>query len=156
MPNWLYLFTNLFVHLGLAIWVGGAIVLGALAAPELFRALPRPQAGGVFGAILRKFARVRAVALVVVIAGAAAKHFLWESGASAWIAIRWAALVVMAASLVYEIGSLERTLEARRVHLTPDMPESDPQRRAFQLLHKRAETSMKVSVAAALVAMLLS
>lgn len=156
MPNWLYLFTNLFVHLGLAIWVGGALVLGALAAPELFRALPRPQAGGVFGAILRKFARVRAVALVVVIGGAAAKHFLWESGATASIAIRWAALVVMAASLVYEIGSLERALEARRVHLTPDMPESDPLRREFQALHKRAEASMKVSVVAAVVAMLLS
>jgi hypothetical protein len=156
MPNWLYLFTNLLVHLGLAVWVGGAIVLGALAAPELFRALPRPQAGGIFGAILRKFARVRAVALVVVIAGAAAKHLLWESGATAWIAVRWAALVVMAATLVYEVGFLEKTLEARRVHLTPDMPESDPQRLAFQVLHKRAEASMKVSVVAALVAMLLS
>lgn len=41
--------------------------------------------------------------------------------------------------LFLKIGYLERALEARRVHLTPDMPDSDPQRRAFNTLHKRAE-----------------
>ena len=44
MPNWLYLLTNFVYHLGLAIWIGGSIALGALVAPALFRMLPRPQA----------------------------------------------------------------------------------------------------------------
>jgi hypothetical protein len=156
MPNWLYLFTNLFYHLGLAIWIGGTLVLGALVAPALFRNLPRHQAGGMFGPILRRFARVRVAALLVTLVAAAIKHLAWESGAAVWIAIRWAALLFMAATLVYEIGHLERALEARRVHLTPEMPETDPQRRAFNALHQRAETLMKASLGAAFAALLLS
>jgi len=156
MPNWVYLFTNLFYHLGLAIWAGGAIVLGALVAPELFRALPRSQAGSIFGPVLRRFARLRAAALIVVVASAAARYVIWESGPTTWISIRWLALVVMAADLVYEIGFLEGALEASRVRLTPEMPDSDPQRLEFQALHKSAETWMKVGVVAALVAMFFS
>jgi hypothetical protein len=156
MPNWLHLFTNLFYHLGLAIWIGGTLVLGALVAPALFRALPRLEAGGIFGPALRRFARVRVVALLVTIAAAAVKFAVWERGGMLWIGVRWAALLFMAAALVYEIAWLERTLEARRVHLTPGMPEDDPQRRAFNVLHKRAEGLLKMSVLAAVVAMLLS
>ncbi len=156
MPNWLHLFTNLFYHLGLALWIGGTIVLGALVAPALFRALPRHQAGAIFGPTLRRFARVRVFALLVTIAAAAVKHLAWESGATLWIGIRWAALFVMAAILVYEIAYLERALEARRVHLTPEMPEDDPRRGDFNALHKRAELLLKTSVFAALAAMLLS
>jgi hypothetical protein len=156
MPNWVYLVTNLFYHLGLAIWAGGAIVLGALAAPELFRALPRSQAGSIFGPVLRRFARLRAAALIVAVACAAAKYVLWESGPTTWIAVRWVALVIMAAGLVYEIGFLEGALEARRVHLTPEMPDSDRRRLELQALHKSAEAWMKVGIVAALVAMFFS
>jgi uncharacterized membrane protein len=156
MPNWLYLFTNLFYHLGLAVWVGGGLVLGAIVAPGLFRELPRPQAGGIFGQSLRRFGSLRAAALVLVVASTAMKYVLWESGPTIWIAIRWLALVVMAATLVYEIGFLSRELESRRLRLTPDMPDSDPERRAFQTLHKRAEALMKIGMVAALAAMLWS
>ena len=156
MPNWLHLFTNLFYHLGLAIWIGGTLVLGALVAPALFRALPRHEAGGIFGPTLRRFARVRVAALLVTILAAGVKYAIWEGGATPWIAIRWGALLFMAATVVYEVGFLERALEARRVHLTPEMPEDHPERRAFNVLHKRAEGLLKGSVLAAVVAMLLS
>ncbi|HEX2832059.1 MAG TPA: DUF4149 domain-containing protein [Thermoanaerobaculia bacterium] len=156
MPNWLHLFTNFCYHLGLAIWVGGTIVLGALVAPALFRALPRHQAGGIFGPTLRRFARVRVAALVLTLLAAAVKYALWESGAAVWLSIRWAALIVMAATVLYEIGYLERAMEARRVHLTPEMGEEHPERRAFNALHKRAEGLMKVGFTAALAAFLLS
>ncbi|HEX7150981.1 MAG TPA: DUF4149 domain-containing protein [Thermoanaerobaculia bacterium] len=157
MPNWGYLLNNFAYNVSLALWIGGAVALGALAAPQLFRTLPRPQAGATFGPMLRKFARIRLVTLVIAIAAAAVKHFLWEDGRStAWIALRWVALGVMAASILYEVGYLERALEARRVHLTADMPESDPHRRAFNTLHRRAEGLMKVSIGAAVVALLLS
>ena len=119
MPNWLHLVTNLIYHLGLAIWIGGTVVLGALVAPALFRALPRPQAGGIFGPTLRRFARVRLGALIAATTAAAFKHVLWERTATVWISLRWAALLVMAAAVLYEIAVLERALEARRVHLTP-------------------------------------
>jgi hypothetical protein len=156
MPNWGHLVTNLIYHLGLSVWIGGTIVLGALVAPALFRALPRPQAGGIFGPTLRKFARVRLVALVATIAAAAVKFALWERGQMPWVAVRWAALAFMAVALLYELGVLEKGLEARRVHLTPEMADDDPRRREFQRLHKRAEALMKATLVAAVAAMLLS
>ena len=156
MPNWLHLFTNLTYHLGLALWVGGAIALGALVAPALFRTLPRDQAGAIFGPVLRRFARIRLAGLIATMGAAAARFLLWERDPNLWIALRWAALVLMAAAVLYEIGYLERALEARRMHLTADMDEDHPQRRAFRALHLRAEGVLKASVATALVAMLLS
>jgi hypothetical protein len=84
------------------------------------------------------------------------KHLLWERDATLWIGVRWAALLLLAAAVLYEIGYLERALEARRVHLTPEMPENDPQRSAFNALHKRAEGLMKASLLVAMLAMLLS
>jgi uncharacterized membrane protein len=156
MPNWSHLVTNLFYHLGLALWVGGTFVLGALVAPALFRALPRFEAGAIFGPTLRRFARIRVIALLLTLAAAAIKFAVWESGAMLWIGVRWAALLFMAATLVYEIAVLERALEARRVHLTPTMAEDDPQRREFNVLHKRAEGLLKASMVAAVAAMLLS
>lgn len=156
MPNWLHLFTNLIYHLALAIWIGGAVVLGALVAPLLFRSLPRPQAGSIFGPALRRFARLRLGALLAAMAAAGVKHALWERTSTLWISLRWAALLFMAAVVLYEIASLERALEARRVHLTPEMGEDHPQRREFNALHIRAERLLKASVVAAVVAMLLS
>lgn len=155
-PNWFHLFTNLVYHLGLALWIGGAIVLGALVAPTLFRSLPRAEAGAIFGPTLRKFARVRLGALVATMVAAGIKHAVWERTATLWISLRWAALGVMAAAVLYEIAYLERALEARRVHLTPEMAEDHPERKAFQKLHKRAEGLLKASLVAALLAMLLS
>ncbi|HET8774145.1 MAG TPA: DUF4149 domain-containing protein [Thermoanaerobaculia bacterium] len=156
MPNWLHLVTNLVYHLGLAVWIGGTVVLGALVAPALFRALPRPQAGGIFGPALRKFARLRLGALVATIVAAGVKHAVWESAATVWIGVRWAALGFLAAALLYELAWLEPGLEARRVHLTPDMGEDHPERRAFNALHRRAEGLMKASLMAAIAAMLIS
>jgi hypothetical protein len=156
MPNWLYLCVNFVYHFALAIWIGGTIILGAFVAPALFRSLPRPQAGGVFGPVLRRFARVRLGAFIALVVTAAVKHAVWESGGTIWIALRWIALAVMAATLLYEIGVLEGALEARRVHLTPEMPEDHPERRAFNALHKRAEGLMKAGFMAALVALFLS
>jgi uncharacterized membrane protein len=156
MPNWLHLITNLVYHLGLAVWIGGALTLGALVAPALFRELPRLQAGGVFGPILRRFARVRLAALIAAMAAAGFKHAMWERSPSLWITLRWAALLFMAAAVLYELAFLERALAARRVHLTPEMAEDHPERRAFNALHRRAEGLMKASLVAALVALFLS
>jgi uncharacterized membrane protein len=82
MPNWFYLFFNALYHLGLALWIGGAVAIGALAAPALFAALPRHEAGGIFGQILRRFARLRAAALLLIVIGAGAKYLRWETHAA--------------------------------------------------------------------------
>lgn len=143
MPNWLYLFFHFLFTAGLAIWIGGAIVLGVFVAPALFRSLPREQAGSIFGPVLRRFARLRLVAAVLIVTGSIAKYVLWEThAASPWIAIRWAAIVFLVAAVVYEVLSLYPAIEGRGAD--------------FEQLHKRSEMLMKASVAAALVALFFS
>lgn len=154
MPNWAYLIITLFYTVGLAIWIGGAVVLGALVAPRLFRALPRPEAGDIFGSILRVFARVRLVALAGVIIAAAVKFAVWENGAGqsvvrTWMLIRWVAIGIMAFTVLYEIFYLEGAIASSRA------VEGGPGVR-FQTLHRRAERMMKLSIAAALVALFLN
>lgn len=157
MPNFAYLTIHFVYHAALAIWIGGAVALGALVAPKLFRTLPRLEAGALFGRILRTFARVRLVAIVLAIAAAAVQHFVWETHAiTPWIALRWAALAFMAFEVLYEIGWLEKAMEARRVHLSADVAEDHPHRRAFNALHKRAEALMKAATLAAAVAAFVS
>ena len=145
MPNWLHLFVNGLYHLGLALWIGGAVALGALAAPVLFGALPRQQAGSIFGPTLRRFAKLRLFAVVLMIAGAGAKHFIFERFAqSPWIAVRWLLIAILAIAVVYEIAVLHPAMERLR---------GDP---AFQRLHTRSEGLMKATLAVAVVALFLS
>ena len=142
MPNWLYLVVNLAYHLGLALWIGGSVTLGALVAPALFKALPKEQAGAIFGPTLRRFSRLRIFAIALIIAGAAAKYLRWERHASnPWLAIRWAAIAFLAAVVVYEVRYLEPALD-RRID--------------FAKLHHRAEVLMKTGLVVAIVALFFS
>ena len=157
MPNWAYLTINFLYQLGLAIWIGGSLVLGVIVAPFLFKTLARHEAGAIFGPVLRRFARLRILALVLIVVGAAVRYLAWETHAeTAWIGIRWLAIAFLAFTVVYEIGFLERAIERRRLELAPGQPDDDPRRRAFQRLHRRAEMLMKASLIAALVALFLS
>lgn len=154
MPNWTYLIVTLFYNLGLATWIGGAVALGALVAPRLFRVLPRPEAGEIFGSILRTFARVRLVALAAVIGAAAVKFMVWENGPGqsvvrTWMLVRWLAIGVMAFAVLYEIFFLEGVIAASRAEV------GGPGQR-FKHLHRRAEMTMKVSLVAALIALFLN
>ena len=146
MPNWAYLAINFLYHLGLAIWIGGALVLGALVAPALFKALPRGDAGAIFGPTLRRFSRLRFIAIALVVAGAAVKYLVWERhAANPWIAIRWVAIAVLAVDVAYEVGYLEPALERARGDAA-----------AFGRLHKRSEILMKSALLAAVVALFFS
>ena len=157
MPNWTFILINSLYHLGLALWIGGAIALGALAAPVLFGALPRAQAGGLFGPILRRFARLRVLALLLIVVGEGAKFLVYEThAATLWITLRWAAIAFLALELVYEIGYQERTMERLRLEMGPDAAADDPRRLAFGRLHQRAERLMRLSILAALLALVLS
>ena len=146
MPNWTYLAINFLYHIGLALWIGGAVVLGALVAPALFRALPRADAGAIFGPTLRRFSRLRVGAVALIVIGAAVKYLVWERHtASVWIAIRWAAIAALAIDVAYEIGYLEPALERARGDAA-----------VFGRLHHRSEVLMKSALAAAIVALFFS
>ena len=143
MPNWAYLLFHFLYTLGLAIWIGGALALGALAAPRLFGSLPREQAGAIFGPILRRFSRVRLGAVIAILIGAGVQFWRWENHAvTIWLGLRWLAIAFLTVTLLYEIVLLE-----------PAMARRDER---FPMLHRRAETLMKASLIAALVALFLS
>jgi uncharacterized membrane protein len=157
MPNFSFLAVHALYHLGLAVWIGGTIALGALVAPDLFRRLPRHEAGAIFGSTLRKFARIRLGAIVLVIVAAGLRFMFWEKhSASVWILARWIAIAALTAAVLYEIAVLEPALEARRLELSPDMAPDDPRRQPFQRLHRRAEALMKACLLVAGGALFLS
>ena len=146
MPNWGYLAINFLYHVGLALWIGGAVVLGALVAPALFGALSRSDAGNIFGPTLRRFSRLRVVAVALMVITAAIKYAVWERHASnPWIAIRWLAIAALALDVAYEIVFLEPALQRARGNTD-----------AFGKLHKRSEMLMKSALVVALVALLFS
>jgi uncharacterized membrane protein len=146
MPNWSYLTINFLYQIGLAIWIGGSVVLGALVAPALFKALPRAEAGAIFGPTLRRFSRLRVLAVVLIVIGAAAKYIGWERNATTpWIAVRWVAIALLAMTVVYEIAWLEPALQRNRADAT-----------AFGRLHRRSELLMKSALVVSVVALFLS
>jgi hypothetical protein len=145
----------LFYNLGLAFWIGGGLALGALAAPTLFRSLDsRRTAGELFGRMLRKYSRIRAVALVMIIGAATMKTLAWEDHVSFvtswWIAIRWLALVLIAATLLYELLHLEPAISNARSADSATM--NDPR---FARLHRRSERVLMTSIGAAVIALFL-
>ena len=157
MPNWLYLVFSFVYAAGLALWIGGTVVLGAMVAPSLFRELERAEAGRIFGGILRRFARIRLVALGFVIAAAAGRAALWEfNGANAgspWIAIRWFFLLIMAVSIIFELFVVESAIENVRAAAAAA---GTPPGEQFQRLHRRAEQNLKLATLAACGALFLN
>ena len=146
MPDLFYMTVSFAYHVALALWIGGALALGALTAPELFRRMQRADAGAIFGTILRRFSRLRLGTIIVALIAAGVKHFEWERHTSSpWIAARWIALALLTAIVLYEIGFLE-----------PAIYREAGGTAVFQRLHKRSEALMKLSLAAALAAVFLA
>jgi uncharacterized membrane protein len=149
------MFFVLLYDLGLALWIGGTIVLGAAVAPVLFKSLPRPQAGGIFGPILARFARIQAIALLMIVVGAGARFLIWERHAvSFWLVGRWAAIVMLAWAMLGQM-SIQRKMRVFGSNLGPETDEN-PVRIIFQHLHIRAEGLMRASVIAAVIALFFS
>lgn len=140
---------------GLALWIGGTIVLGAAVAPVLFKSLPRPQAGGIFGPILARYARIQAIALLMIVIGAGARFLIWERhAATLWLIGRWAAIVMLAWALLGQM-SIQRKMRVIGSNLGPET-EENPVRIIFQHLHIRAEGLMRASVIAAFIGLFFS
>ena len=151
----MYLIFQFLYDLGLALWIGGTIVVGVAVAPELFKALPRPQAGAIFGPILGRFARIQAIALLMIVVGAAARFLIWERhAATLWLIGRWAAIVMLAWAMLGQM-SIQRKMRVFGSNLGPETEES-PARIIFQHLHIRAEGLMRASLIAAFIALFFS
>lgn len=156
MPNWFYIFFNALYHLGLALWIGGVIVIWTSVSPAIRNALPQFQAFVVQAAILRRSARLRLLALLMILVGGGAKFLVWERfDLQPWLAVRWGAIVLLAWALIFDLNGTRRLLACGE-GTELDAAADDPRRVIFELLYVRAEGLMRASVVAALIALLFS
>jgi hypothetical protein len=129
--------------LALTLWVGGLIVLGAIAAPAVFDVVAARQvtgdrvlAGAIFGEILRRFHLLSYVCGIVllgtlVVRGVLGPRPIWFA---ARLAIAFLMLVASAYSGVVVSGRIARAQE--EIGAAPSsLPEGDPRRTQFGRLH---------------------
>ena len=129
--------------LAIAVWMGGLIALGAVAAPAVFDVAGVRQAdggrllaGAIFGEILRRFHLVSYACGGIVAVSLAARAVLGPRPRR--FAARLIIAVLMIGASAYsglvvsrQIASLQQTMQVA----PSSLPESDPRRIAFGRLH---------------------
>ncbi len=148
-------------HLALAILVGGAVVLGAAAAPAIFAAVrSRGEAGAIFGAVLGRYdgLAILCVVLIVVTSVLKATAFEVTGVPETRLIVRWLALLLLSGATLYSsawASPVARTIRAQ----TPgwdDLGDDAPLRREFASLHRSSRRAMSVATFAGIVALFLS
>ena len=148
-------------HLCLAILVGGALILGAAAAPAIFKSVrSRGEAGTIFGNVLARWDGLAILCVVGVILTSVLKAGAFEvnEAPEARLVVRWVALAVLAVAVLYSSGwanPVARSLRAQSPSWD-DLPDSAPLRREFTKLHRSSTRAMQVAILAGLVALYLS
>ena len=158
VPNVAYLVAGFAHSLGMTVWVGGIVALGAIAAPVLFRRLPRPEAGALFGPMLRIFEKVSLAAAILAVAGAAAMAWIGGQHANLWVVVRYVALAGMCVLLFAAnilVHPAIRTVQDANPGIS-QRPETDPARARFQSLHKLSERLMTGQLVLGLVVLFFS
>ncbi len=147
MPDLNFVSISFAVHAALAVWIGGTVFLGALAAPSVFRGAPtRTLAGDLVGAMVAGFARVKIGCMAVLVLGAGVRFVRWEAW-NGWIAARFsliAAACFLELLASYAVAPRIRTAREaiRSAGLDFDGDPADPRRQAFRRLH-RASTGLQ-------------
>lgn len=147
-------------HLGLAVLVGGGLVLGAVAAPGVFGAMrSRGEAANVFGAVLARFDGLALLSLLLVALTTFLKAGAFEEDPrDVRLVARWVALALMSAATLYAIawaGPVARAIR-RQTPGFDDLPEGDVRRREFRALHERSRRALTLVVLFGLVALFYS
>ena len=129
------------IHFGvlfaLALWVGGGVALGFLAAPALFEhAASRQQAGELVGHILRRFDTVAFGSGSVALAGSLLELF-GTPGPARGLVLRVALVAAGLALALYARFALTPQIAALRQAMgnIDEVAREDPRRRAFGRLH---------------------
>lgn len=145
-------------HLGLAILVGGSVVLGSAAAPAIFRAArTRGEGGTTFSGVLARFDGLALLSLVVVAGTTILRAVSFET-ADPQIVGRWIALALLTAATLYGSAWANPVARSIRRH-TPgfdDLPESAAARVEFAKLHRGSRRAMTATVLFGVVALFLS
>ena len=148
-------------HLALAILVGGAVVLGAAAAPAIFASVPsRGEAGAIFGAVLGRYDGLAILCVVLIVITSVLKAIAFEvvGVPETRLILRWLALLVLFGATLYSSAWANPVARAVRAQ-TPgwdDLRDDAPTRREFQSLHRSSRRAMTVAILAGIVAMFLS
>jgi len=137
-------------HFALAILVGGALVLGAAAAPAIFASVR---------SVLGRYDGLAILCVVLIVLTSILKAAAFEvTGApETRLVLRWIALLVLCGATLYAsawASPVARTVRAQ----TPgwdDLREDAPLRREFQSLHRSARRAMTVAIVAGIIAMFL-
>ena len=145
----------LLIRLPLAIWVGGT-VLAAVSAPRIFSLVPsRDVAGDVFGAILGRLGAIEHALSLLLVLGvfAAVGREGRIAGRSAVTAI---GIFLAIACNVYTSMVLRPRMRYYRAQAGSFdvVPEDDPWRRRFGVLHRRSSRVTMIGLACALAALL--
>jgi uncharacterized membrane protein len=127
--------------LALTLWVGGLIVLGAIAAPAIFdvvatRFTDRLVAGAIFGEILRRFHLLSYLCGVVLLTTLIARGVLGPR--PIMFAVRLAIVFLMLVASAYSGMIVSARIEKTQTDIgaaPSTLPEGDPRRVAFGRLH---------------------
>ena len=148
-------------HLALAILVGGALVLGAAAAPAIFASVKsRGEAGAIFGTVLGRYDGLAILCVVLIVLTSILKASAFEVTGTpeTRLVLRWLALLVLCGATLYSSAWASPVARSVRAQ-TPgwdDLREDAPLRREFASLHRSARRAMTVGVVAGIIAMFLS
>jgi hypothetical protein len=132
--------------LALTLWLGGLLVLGAIAAPAIFDVIAarplggdRMLAGAIFGEILRRFLLLTYGCGVVVFGSLLVRGVLGPRPTMFAVRLGLAFLMLLATAYsgLVVSGQIQRAQE--QIGAAPStLPEGDPRRAAFGRLHARS------------------
>ena len=129
--------------LALTLWVGGLLVLGAIAAPAIFDVLAaragsgdRMLAGAIFGEVLRRFHLLTYVCGLVVLGSLVVRGVLGPRPTMFAIRLGLAFLMLLASAYSGVVVSGQIAAAQAQIGAAPStLPDGDPRRAAFGRLH---------------------
>jgi len=144
----------LLIRFPLAIWVGGT-VLAAAAAPRIFTLVPsRDVAGDVFGAVLERLGTIEHVLSLLLVLGVFSAVGR-EGRIAGRAAVTAVGIFLAIAANVYTSMVLRPRMRYYRAQAGSFdvVPEDDPWRRRFGVLHRRSSRVTMIGLACAAVAL---
>jgi Domain of unknown function (DUF4149) len=145
--------------LAIAVWLGGLVVLGGVAAPAIFAVVTardvvdgRTLSGAIFGEALRRFHLVAYACGAVILLSLIARRILGPRPRR--FAIRFAAGLVMVGATLYSglvlLPNISRVREEIGAGLSvTSLPAGDPRRITFERLHERSRLVQLIPLAGA-------
>lgn len=138
--------------LGLAIMTGGMLALGAFAAPAVFGAFPREQAGEAMTQVFLRFDILLLACTALVVLGEAGRFFSQSTGLSALVITRL--VLILAISAIALFNSLSLNPKINNLIHHPQFKTDIMVIEEFQKAHKLSEQLYKLQLLLGLLAII--